>query len=87
MVYGFAVQAEADGPAIKNLELEQSVRRNFSGLDDLDPMEIFCRQFSELEHSVEVTIYRYTKTYRRSLEIEFQPKTMLLATLTKCYFF
>ena len=78
MVYGFAVQAEADGPAIKNLELEQSIRRNFSGLDDLDPMEIFCRQFSKLEHSVEVTIYRNTKIYRRSLGIELQPKIMFL---------
>ena len=78
MVYGFAVQTEADGPAIKHLELEQSIRRNFSGLDDLDPMEIFCRQFSELEYSVEVIIYRNTKIYRRSLEIEFQPKIMFL---------
>lgn len=78
MVYGFAMQAEADGPVIKQLELEQSIRRNFSGLDDLDPMEIFCRQFSELEHSVEVTIYCNTKIYRKSLEIEFQPKIMFL---------
>ena len=55
MVYGFAVNAEPDNPVIRDLELEQSIRRNFSGLDDLDPMEIFTGQFPSLGHSVKVT--------------------------------
>ena len=55
MVYGFAVNAEQDNPVIRDLDLEQSIRRNFSGLDDLDPMEIFTTQFPSLGHSVKVT--------------------------------
>jgi predicted component of type VI protein secretion system len=49
MVYGFAVRAE-----IRERELEQSITRNFSGLDDLNPMEIFSRQFPRLKHFVKV---------------------------------
>ncbi|CAB4010103.1 plexin-A4, partial, partial [Paramuricea clavata] len=48
MVYGFAVQAE-QGDQISDIELEQSIRRNFSGLDDLDPVKIFSRQFPRLK--------------------------------------
>ncbi len=55
MVYGFAVQAE-QGDQISEIELEQSIRRNFSGLDDLDPVKIFGRQFPRLKHYVKVNI-------------------------------
>ncbi|CAB3995217.1 Hypothetical predicted protein, partial [Paramuricea clavata] len=48
MVYGFAVQVE-QGDQISDIELEQSIRRNFSGLDDLDPVKIFSRQFPRLK--------------------------------------
>ena len=56
MVYGFAVDAEAGDPIIA-VELAQSIRRNFSGLDDLDPVMIFSRYFSGLRRSVKVTKY------------------------------
>ncbi|CAB4035138.1 Hypothetical predicted protein, partial [Paramuricea clavata] len=54
MVYGFAVQAERQGDQLKETELEKSIRRNFSGLDDLDPMKIFCQQlqFQKLKRYV-----------------------------------
>ena len=48
MVYGFAQQAK-EGGQITEVELEQSIRRNFSGLDDLDPVIIFARQFPKLK--------------------------------------
>ena len=57
MVYGFAVDAEASDPIIRDVELAQSIRRNFSGLDDLDPVKIFSRHFSGLKRSVKVTKY------------------------------
>ncbi len=53
MVYGFAVQAK-QGDQISDIELEQSIRRNFSGLDDIDPVMIFSGQFPKLEHCVKV---------------------------------
>jgi hypothetical protein len=53
MVYGFAVQAKR-GDQVGDIELEQSIRRNFSGLDDVDPVEIFSREFPRLERKVEV---------------------------------
>ena len=54
MVYGFAKQAKLGDP-VSDIELEQSIRRNFSGLDDLDPMKIFSRQFPRLEPCIKVT--------------------------------
>jgi phosphoenolpyruvate synthase/pyruvate phosphate dikinase len=56
MVYGFAVQAERQGDQLKDTELEKSIRRNFSGLDDLDPMKIFSQQsqFQKLKRYVKV---------------------------------
>ena len=53
MVYGFAEQTE-EGDQINERELEQSIRRNFSGLDDLDPVKIFARQFEKLKRFVKV---------------------------------
>ena len=53
MVNGFASKAER-GEQISDIQLEQSIRRNFSGLDDLDPVKIFCRKFPRLERKVEV---------------------------------
>ena len=58
MVYGFAKpDAKPDDPIIRDVELAQSIRRNFSGLDDLDPVKIFSRHFSGLKRSVKVTKY------------------------------
>jgi hypothetical protein len=56
MVYGYAVQAE-QGDQISDIELEQSIRRNFSGLDDLDPVKIFSRQFPRLKDCLKVMKY------------------------------
>jgi hypothetical protein len=56
MVYGFAVQTEQ---LLSEIELEQSIRRNFSGLDDLDPVKIFSRHFPRLKHYVKVIKYIY----------------------------
>ena len=53
MVYGFAVQVE-QGDQISDIELEQCIRRNFSGLDDLDPVKIFSRQFPRLKDCLKV---------------------------------
>ena len=53
MVHGFAREAER-GEQISELDLEQSIRRNFSGLDDLDPIKIFSRQFRRLKPRVKV---------------------------------
>ncbi|CAB4032969.1 Hypothetical predicted protein, partial [Paramuricea clavata] len=52
MVYGFAVQKELGEKLLSDVQLEQSIRRNFSGLDDLDPVKIFSGQFLRLEHYV-----------------------------------
>ena len=60
MVYGFAVQAE-QGDQVSEIELEQSIRRNFSGLDDLDPVKIFSRQFLRLKQYVKVIIQTYSE--------------------------
>jgi hypothetical protein len=57
MVYGFAVQPEQGDQLPSDIELEQSIRRNFSGLDDLDPVKIFSRQFPRLKHYVKVIKY------------------------------
>ena len=57
MVYGFAEQAEL-GDLVTYVEMEQSIRRNFSGLDDLDPMKIFSRQFPRLKDCIKVTKYK-----------------------------
>ena len=54
MVYGFA--AESDDQFINSVELEQAIRRNFSGLDDLNPMQIFSRHISQLKHCYKVNI-------------------------------
>ena len=54
MVYGFAKQAKL-GDLVSDIELEQCIRRNFSGLDDLDPMKIFSKQFPRLRKSIKVT--------------------------------
>ena len=53
MVYGFASQADP-GDLISDIELEKSIRRNFSGLDDLDPVKIFSREFPRLKRKVKV---------------------------------
>ena len=53
MVFGFAVQAE-QGDQISDIELEKSIRRNFSGLDDIDPVKTFCNHFPRLKESVKV---------------------------------
>ena len=53
MVYGFAKKAEL-GDLVSDIELEQCIRRNFSGLDDLDPMKIFSRQFLRLKGCIKV---------------------------------
>ena len=57
MVYGYAVQAER-GDKISDIELEKSIRRNFSGLDDIDPVKIFCREFPRLNRDVKVNKFR-----------------------------
>ena len=54
MVYGFAEEAES-GDLVSDIELEQCIRRNFSGLDDLDPMKIFSREFKRLKGCIKVT--------------------------------
>jgi predicted component of type VI protein secretion system len=54
MVYGFAVKAKQDDQLLSDIELELSIKRNFSGLDDLDPVEIFIRQFPRLKDCLEV---------------------------------
>jgi hypothetical protein len=41
MVNGFTAK---QGGEIGEIELEQSIRRNFSGLDDLDPVQIFSQE-------------------------------------------
>lgn len=53
MVYGFAAQAK-QSDELADMDLEKSIRRNFSGLDDLDPVAIFSLQFPVLERSVKV---------------------------------
>ena len=64
MVYDFA--AESDDQYINSVELEQAIRRNFSGLDDLNPMNIFSRHLSLLRHcskgnsTVVYEIHHYT---------------------------
>lgn len=52
MVYGFAVQAEGD--QLGSIELELCIRRNFSGLDDLNPVKIFSKHFPQLKRCVKV---------------------------------
>ena len=47
MVYGFA--DKSDDKYISNVELEQAIKRNFSGLDDLNPMNIFSRHLPQLK--------------------------------------
>ncbi len=66
MVYGFAVQAEP-GDQIRDIELEQSIKRNFSGLDDLDPVEIFSQRFPRLKHCVKVIKYNSGTSASESL--------------------
>ena len=53
MVYRFAKQ---DGE-ISDEALEKSIRRNFNGLDDLDPLEIFGQQFKRLNRHVKVKLF------------------------------
>ena len=53
MVHGFAKKAER-GDHISEIELEHSIRRNFSGLDDLDAVKIFSREFPKLKRKVKV---------------------------------
>ena len=53
MVYGFAVEAK-QGDQISEMKLKKSIKRNFSGLDDLDPIRIFSYHFDELKSSVKV---------------------------------
>ena len=52
MVYGFA--DKLDDKCINNMELEQAIKRNFSGLDDLNPMEIFSCHLPQLKPYFEV---------------------------------
>ncbi|XP_028416584.1 E3 ubiquitin-protein ligase rnf213-alpha-like [Dendronephthya gigantea] len=54
MVFGFAVQKEEQGDQISVIELEKSIRRNFSGLDDIDPVKTFCEKelFPRLKETV-----------------------------------
>ena len=60
MVFGFAGKRKQTGQ-IKEVELEQSIRRNFSGLDDLDPVEIFRKQFKKPNKDEKVKLL--AKTY------------------------
>ena len=60
MVSGFAGKRKQTGQ-IKEVELEQSIRRNFSGLDDLDPVEIFRKQFKRPDEDEKVNLS--AKTY------------------------
>ena len=53
MVHGFAKKAEL-GDHISGIDLENSIRRNFSGLDDLDAVKIFSREFPRLKRKVKV---------------------------------
>ena len=62
MVYGFAKQAKL-GNLVSDVELEQCIRRNFSGLDDLDPMTIFSRQFLKLRKKIMVSTYTTRKIF------------------------
>ena len=56
MVYGFAGKPNGNGQ-VTELELEKSIRRNFSGLDDLDPVKIFCEEFENLNEYVQVKLH------------------------------
>ena len=49
MVNGSA-RVTDDGAWIGDTKLEQCIRRNFSGLDDVNPVEIFSRHFRRLRH-------------------------------------
>ena len=55
MVYGRALRAQPGGH-ITYRELEKPIRRNFSGLDDLDPVKIFSEQFPVLKDCVKVIL-------------------------------
>ena len=48
------------GAWISDTKLEQCIRRNFSGLDDVNPVEIFSRHFRRLKH-IKVMYYAYNK--------------------------
>ena len=65
MVYSFAEKAKKDGgdEEIHVIELEQSIRRNFSGLDDIDPVKIFSGQFPRLKRYAKVIKYKAIHTY------------------------
>ena len=54
MVHGFA--SETNNEQINSLGLEQAIRRNFSGLDDFNPLEIFANNefFPSLKNYVQV---------------------------------
>ena len=62
MVSGFAKH----GDQIIVKELERCIRRNFSGLDDLDPLRIFSQQFQDLKEYVKVKMLYYHSMLQRS---------------------
>ena len=47
MVCAFA--AEEKNNRVGTLELEKAIKRNFSGLDDFDPMKFFVVQMTHLK--------------------------------------
>ena len=70
MVYGFAKQAKP-GDQISDTELEQSIRRNFSGLDDVDPVEIFSQEFPRLKRLKVINYSKRNIGQRRQVFIIF----------------
>ena len=60
MVCESATKAEQGGQ-ISDEDLVQSIRRNFSGLDDLDPVEIFSRQFPRLQRFLKASYLIFEK--------------------------
>ena len=52
MVCAFA--AEEKNNRVGTLELEKAIKRNFSGLDDFDPMKFFCSSNDSLKNCIEV---------------------------------
>ena len=55
MVYSYA--SEDSTGNVDDIEMEKAIRRNFSGLDDIDPIDIFKRHVRELRHCLEVITF------------------------------
>lgn len=59
MVSGFVAETEYnhshdDPAALEKLQLEQAIKRNFSGLDDLNPIELFSGAIPVLKPCLKV---------------------------------